>query len=68
MSSTDDSKHLQFQTDENNLGGNVCSFNVEFTLFRMNLRIKQKSSPDIAPDSTGDRNQEATLGRQMKED
>lgn len=37
------------------------------TLFRMNLRIKQKRIPDIAPDNTGDRNQEATSERHLKD-
>lgn len=45
---------------------NPGSFTVELTLFRINLRINQKRIPDIAPDSTGDKNQEATLERQVK--
>lgn len=46
---------------------NLDSFTVKLTLFRMNLRINQKRIPDIVPDNTGERNQEATLERQLKE-
>lgn len=46
---------------------NLGSFAVKLTLFRMNLRINQKRIPDIVPDNTGERNQEATLERQLKE-